>query len=105
MASYTQGKTLHALPVELAMSRGIKVCSVDDSISRVLEIMGEARVRRVPVIQAGSVVGIVALADIARWVNAQRVSRGAACEALAKALAAVSEAPAGNAAESAQAAE
>jgi predicted transcriptional regulator len=91
MASYTQGQNLGALTVEHAMSRGVKAALADEPVSRVLEIMAESQVRRVPVIQAGKVVGIVSLADIARALDAQRTGRAAACEALSKTLAAISQ--------------
>lgn len=48
---------------------------------------------RLPVIQAGKVVGIVSLADIARALDAQRTGRAAACEAVSKTLAAISQHP------------
>ncbi|HEY0465623.1 MAG TPA: CBS domain-containing protein [Polyangiaceae bacterium] len=53
MASYTQGQKLSALTVESAMSSAVRACEADEPISRVLEIMEESRVRRVPVIRAG----------------------------------------------------
>ena len=105
MASYTQGKTLSALTVEHAMSRGVKACLGAEPISRVLQIMAESQVRRVPVIEAGAVVGMIALADIARLVEMTHSGRSAACDELAKALAAISRAPESEALNQAQAAE
>jgi len=93
MASYTQGRELSALTVEGSMSRAIKAVSVDEPISRVLEVMGAGQVRRLPVIQAGRVVGMVALADVARVVGTERSGHAAAYQALARALAAISLAP------------
>jgi len=93
MASYTQGQALQALTVEHAMSTGVKAVSVDEPISRVLEIMQTSQVRRVPVIRAGTAVGMVSLADIAGLVQRQRVGRVAASDALATTLAAISRAP------------
>jgi len=94
MASYTQGRELSALTVEHAMSRGVKACTAEEPISRVLEIMQQSRVRRVPVLQSGSVIGMVALADVARFVDTLTAGRALACDALAKTVAAVSQAPA-----------
>jgi len=105
MASYTRGQNLSALTVDHAMSRSVKACSADEPIRRALEIMEQSQVRRVPVIEAGKVVGIVALADIARLVEGKRIGRAAARDALAKALAAISQAPPGQALNPAQAAE
>lgn len=105
MASYTQGQKLSALTVERAMSKGVKVCSASEPIQRALEIMEQSQVRRVPVIEAGKLVGMVALADSARLVEGTRIGRAAACDALATALAAISRAPSCQASNPAQAAE
>jgi CBS domain-containing protein len=93
MASFTQGRHLSALTVEQAMSTAVKTCSADEPISRALEIMEQSKVRRLPVIREGKVQGIVALADVARWVREGHGGRAAACEALAGALAAITEPP------------
>jgi len=105
MASYTRGQNLSALTVDHAMSRSVKACSAGEPIRRVLEIMEQSQVRRVPVVEAGKVVGMVALADIARLVEGARIGRAAACDVLAKALAAISQAPPSPAVNPAQAAE
>jgi len=93
MASYTQGRDLPALTVELAMSRSVKACAADEPISRALEIMEQSKVRRVPVIQEGKVQGIVTLADVARLVQTPHRADGAAREALARALAGIIQGP------------
>lgn len=54
-------------PVRDAMTDGPDAAHPDDDIGRVEQIMTSSQVRRVPVIdQNGSVVGIVAQADLAR---------------------------------------
>jgi CBS domain-containing protein len=94
MASYIQGAALSALPVEGAMSHAVKACTVQDNLGRVLEIMQISQVRRVPVVdEHGRIAGLVALSDVARWVERQRFARAALCDALARTLAAVSQAP------------
>jgi CBS domain-containing protein len=105
MASYIQGGALPSLQVGRAMSAATKVCRLEDSVARVLEIMQTSQVRRVPVVDShGCVVGMVALSDVARWVETQRAGRAVACNALARTLAAISQPPAG-AGQSAAAAE
>ena len=49
---------------ELAEGRPITVDS-DDSISDVVKLMGEYRIRRLPVLEGRDLVGIVAIADLA----------------------------------------
>lgn len=54
-------------PVRDVMSGGVKTCAPDDSIEKVLQLMGEEQVRRVPVVdERGSLVGVISQADLAR---------------------------------------
>jgi CBS domain-containing protein len=45
-------------------------CDPDDQISRALETMARHQVRRLPVVERGKVIGIIAQADIATRLNA-----------------------------------
>jgi len=70
MASFTQNRPLSAIQVESAMSRVMYTCSPMDTILRAMDIMSIRQVRRVPVVnESGRLAGIVALADIARYVQ------------------------------------
>jgi CBS domain-containing protein len=61
-----EGRDPLATAVAETMSQPIIVCSPDDPYERALELMEQHRVRRIPVVDdAGSVVGIIAQADIA----------------------------------------
>ncbi len=52
--------------VDEVMSRDPKCCGPDDDVDRVEQIMAEAQVRRVPVVdERGCCVGIIAQADLA----------------------------------------
>jgi predicted transcriptional regulator len=67
MAAYTQGKTLSAIPVSVAMARGVRVCHPDDDIGTAEAIMRLKQVHRLPVLDNdGRVIGVVSLNDIAR---------------------------------------
>ncbi len=44
---------------------------VDDDAAEVARIMGERQVRRVPVLDGGKLVGVVAQADVARDLDAR----------------------------------
>jgi CBS domain-containing protein len=67
MAALFQGRPLCELKVADAMSRDIHVSKADDSPEDVELLMRESKVRRVPVTDdAGGLVGIVSLADLAR---------------------------------------
>jgi CBS domain-containing protein len=68
MASYTRGRPLSELQVGSAMSKNLFSCASDDSVADALKVMGDKRVRRLAVLgPARNLVGMLALADIARW--------------------------------------
>jgi len=48
------------------MTEDVRCCRADDSVEAVMAEMGDARVRRLPVLDAdNAIVGVVALADLA----------------------------------------
>jgi CBS domain-containing protein len=54
-------------PVRDVMSSGVRTATPDDSVESVMELMGREQVRRVPIVdERGSLVGVVAQADLAR---------------------------------------
>ena len=59
----------HATVGEVMTPRPI-TCNAEDQISRALETMARHQVRRLPVVDRGKVVGIIAQADIATRLNA-----------------------------------
>ncbi len=66
MAAYTQGKTLCAIPVSVAMARAVKVCHLSDEISTAEALMRLKQVHRLPVIDNnGRVIGVISLNDLA----------------------------------------
>lgn len=74
MAAYTSGLSLKEICVERGMSTELRTCSPDASIDAAEQIMREAQIRRLPVVDAaGALVGILSLADVAR--EAQRARR------------------------------
>ncbi|HKY36786.1 MAG TPA: CBS domain-containing protein [Polyangiaceae bacterium] len=94
IAAYTQGRRLTDISVETVMSRTAHAASVDDSIERVLEIMADAQVRRVPIVDAEHrLVGMIALADLARWIRQLPSAHPSVGHALLAALSAISTAP------------
>jgi len=67
MSALFQGRQLAELKVADAMSRQVYTCRPTDSLADVERIMSEARIRRLPVVDAeGSLVGMITLADLAR---------------------------------------
>ena len=60
----------HRSPDEVSvadvMATDLYTCTSDDDVHRAMETMAEAKVRRLPVIDGHQLVGIVAVADVAR---------------------------------------
>ena len=92
MACYTQGRNPSEATVGSCMSKGVVTCLPDASVAEVLEAMSKHRVRRIPIVsREGGLVGIVSLADVARWTLTLKTGQAAAREALSATLAAVCE--------------
>jgi CBS domain-containing protein len=91
MAAYTRGLSLSNLSVAGAMSREVHSAGPNDSLAEALRIMAEKQVHRLPITEAGKLVGILSLADVARRVRAQEGNRLAGCVALAHTVASISE--------------
>lgn len=73
MSAYLNGQPFEALHVNDAMTSSVRTCSPSDSIHDAEEIMRAARVRRLPVVdEAGQLLGVVSLADIAREAGRER---------------------------------
>ncbi len=67
MAAYTTGLSLKDIPVERVMSKGLRTCSPSTSIEAAEKSMRESQIRRLPVVDdAGAILGILSLGDIAR---------------------------------------
>lgn len=92
MGALTQGLPLVAIPVGRVASGRVHTVDHGSSIDDVVAVMGEQRVRRVVVVNdAQKVVGIVALADVARYVAELGPTRRDAALVLAGLVAALSE--------------
>ena len=92
MAAYTKGLPLHAIPTRDAMARHVHACGPDDTLERAANLMADAQVRRLPVVDAEQrLVGIVSLADIARYAAA--LGRSHAAELVFELTRAISRRP------------
>ena len=92
MAALTQGVALAETSVSSAMSGSLTVCSPDDSLSTVEDSMRAQQIRRVPVVDAnGVLIGMISLADIARYLRPRTVQAPASVAQLLETLAGISE--------------
>jgi CBS domain-containing protein len=92
MAALTQGVPLADTSVASAMSRALTVCSPDDSLGAVEDVMRQGQIRRVPVVDAdGVLVGMISLGDIARYLQPRMQQAPASVAQLLETLAGISE--------------
>jgi CBS domain-containing protein len=74
------------------MSRSLCVCSPDDSVGTVEELMRSQQIRRVPVVDAaGVLIGMISLGDIARYLRPRCAQAPASAAQLVETMAAISE--------------
>ncbi len=91
MAAYTQGRPLGEVRVENAMSRNLILCNPKTSLAEVERLMRDHQIRRIPVVDTqGKLVGIVGLADVARYASGT-LRRKLAAPGVAKTLRAIVE--------------
>jgi CBS domain-containing protein len=92
MAEYLKGGSLLGSNVGSAMTRSVYSCAPEHPIEHALSLMAAHRVRRLPVLHDdGTLAGIVALADVARYVHALHGDAVSAHAALGVTLARISE--------------
>ena len=92
MAEYLKGGSLLGSNVGSAMSKRVYSCAPQHPIEHALSMMAAHRIRRLPVLHDdGTLAGVVALADIARWVHALPGDAMSAHAALGVTLAHISE--------------
>jgi len=89
MTAYFRDQAISSVDVGSTMSKTLHTAKPDDSIETVVHLMSEKQTRRIPIVEDERLVGIVALADIARHVKSLESS--SACRMLAHTVAAISE--------------
>jgi CBS domain-containing protein len=58
------GSELPTMPVSRLMTQAVLVCSPDDSITHVMKLMTQRRVRHLPVREGAKLVGIISIGDV-----------------------------------------
>jgi CBS domain-containing protein len=93
MAAYTRGRPLHAISVSSLLSGQLHTCGPATSLDEAISRMRLQRVRRLVVVEGREqrLVGMLALADLARHLSALGATRREAPVVLAGLLAALSE--------------
>ena len=90
MAALFHGKPLSEIRVGEVMTKEVRACNPGDALREAAAIMGEARVRRLPVVdEADQILGLLSLSDLAceaareRWWKRQEITQAAVGEVLA----------------------
>jgi CBS domain-containing protein len=60
------GETVASMPVKEIMRHGMITVSPDESVSRVMKLMTQHRVRHMPVLRDGKLAGIISIGDVVR---------------------------------------
>jgi CBS domain-containing protein len=63
-----QGRSSRNTPVSEIMTREPRVVQADDSIGDCMRLMTEERVRHLPVVEAGELIGILSIGDLVKWI-------------------------------------
>jgi CBS domain-containing protein len=67
MAAYTQGESLHRIPVISAMAKSVSRCHPEDTVEKAEALMSELQVRRLPVVDPEDrPVGLLSINDLAQ---------------------------------------
>jgi len=90
MAAYTRGTTLGAMTAGSVMSKEVHSCTAGDSLGHAVRVMAEKQVRRLPVTEAGKLVGLISVADVAQKIAGYHTKHIPACLAFTDAVSAIS---------------
>lgn len=69
MAAHLRGQLLSSIALGSVMTQSPSAVTPETPLSEVLRLMRTHQIKRLPVVQAGKLAGIITLADIARYLN------------------------------------
>ena len=61
-----KGTAVLDVPVHTLMTHEVSTCSLDDDVPSLMRTMTDQRIRHLPVVESGSLVGIVSIGDVVR---------------------------------------
>jgi CBS domain-containing protein len=61
------GETVVSMPVKEIMQHGVITVSPEESVSRVMRLMTHHRVRHMPVLRDGKLVGLISIGDVVKY--------------------------------------
>jgi CBS domain-containing protein len=63
----TSGPSVLSQPVSMIMTRDVKTCSSVDSEETLVSLMTNNRIRHLPVVDAGKLVGMISIGDVVKF--------------------------------------
>ncbi len=67
-----KGKASRATPVSEIMSENLVVAAPGDGVVASMEVMTERRVRHLPVMEDGKLIGLVSMGDLVKWIMSEQ---------------------------------
>jgi len=90
MAAFTQGRPLHEIAVRSAMSKDPQSVRPEDSVEHAQELMRRSRVRRIPVLDEGHLLGMLSIGDLLRRTTHSHKHHGLRADQVVETLAVIS---------------
>lgn len=66
------GKSSKETPIREIMSMPVVTASPDESIAGAMQLMTERRIRHLPILENGYVVGVISIGDLVKWIVAHQ---------------------------------
>ena len=63
----TEGAKALDIPVSKIMSKGVKTCSESDSETELMALMTDNRIRHLPVVDHGKLIGMISIGDVVKF--------------------------------------
>lgn len=62
-----KGTAVMSMPVSECMTPSPFTCSIDDTLDQLMEQMTQKRIRHLPVLDGGSITGVISIGDVVKW--------------------------------------
>jgi CBS domain-containing protein len=63
----SRGEAALDLPVREVMTRRVITCRTHDTVAAIMEVMTEQKFRHLPVVEDGSLIGLISIGDVVKW--------------------------------------
>jgi CBS domain-containing protein len=66
MADPARRKNLFDMPVSTLMTRDVVTCALEDTVQKCMVLMTDSRIRHLPVVKDGAMVGLISIGDVVK---------------------------------------